>query len=315
VLSGAADGTNQAYGVDAAFGFFQNVTASTFYARTVTTGRTGDNESYQAKFEWTPDRWGVRTQYLKVGADFNPEVGFLRRTDFRKSFGAFRFSPRPANSTTVRKVTTEVSTEYFVNGADDVESKQTTGRFNLEFQNSDQFTVEANANYELLVASFTVVPGAVIGSRGYAFNDALISYALGQQRRVSGTIQAQVGQFYDGHITGLTLSGARVGILKQFSVEPSVAVNHVTLPASAFTQKVYRARSDYAFSSRMFASALLQYSSTDRTFSGNLRFRWEYRPGSELFVVWTDEQDTRAGGLGTLKNRAFVVKLTRLFRF
>ena len=35
----------------------------------------------------------------------------------------------------------------------------------------------------------------------------------------------------------------------------------------------------------MFLSALLQYGSADRTFSSNLRFRWEYRPGSELFVV------------------------------
>ena len=64
----------------------------------------------------------------------------------------------------------------------------------------------------------------------------------------------------------------------------------------------------------MFASALLQYNSSDRTFSSNLRFRWEYRPGSEFFVVWTDEHDTRPNGLG-LRNRAFVVKLTRLLRF
>ena len=42
----------------------------------------------------------------------------------------------------------------------------------------------------------------------------------------------------------------------------------------------------------MFASALLQYNSTDRSFSSNLRFRWEYQPGSELFVVYTDERDT-----------------------
>ena len=57
----------------------------------------------------------------------------------------------------------------------------------------------------------------------------------------------------------------------------------------------------------MFASALLQYNSTDRTFSSNLRYRWEYRPGSEFFVVWTDEHDTRPNGIG-LRNRAFVVK-------
>jgi hypothetical protein len=37
---------------------------------------------------------------------------------------------------------------------------------------------------------------------------------------------------------------------------------------------------------------LPQYSSGDNAFSSNLRFRWEYQPGSELFVVYTDERDT-----------------------
>jgi hypothetical protein len=65
----------------------------------------------------------------------------------------------------------------------------------------------------------------------------------------------------------------------------------------------------------MFASALLQYSSTDGVFSSNLRFRWEYLPGSELFVVYTDERDTLTRGYPDIRNRAFVVKINRLFRF
>ena len=80
-------------------------------------------------------------------------------------------------------------------------------------------------------------------------------------------------------------------------------------------RSVVRARSDYGFSPRMFASALLQYSSTDHTFSSNLRYRWEYLPGSELFVVYTDERDTTTAGYPGLKNRAFVVKVNRLLRF
>ena len=65
----------------------------------------------------------------------------------------------------------------------------------------------------------------------------------------------------------------------------------------------------------MFASGLLQYNSSDRTFSSNLRFRWEYQPGSELFVVYTDERDTTFSRLSYLKNKAFVVKVNRLWQF
>ena len=140
------------------------------------------------------------------------------------------------------------------------------------------------------------------------------SYGFGQ-RRVSGTVSLQRGRFYNGDLTAVGYSGGRVAILKQWSVEPSLSINHVELPAGTFTTTVIRTRTDYGFSPRMFASALIQYSSTDDLVSSNFRFRWEYHPGSEFFVVYTDERDTLAHGYPDLKNRAFVVKINRLLRF
>jgi hypothetical protein len=131
---------------------------------------------------------------------------------------------------------------------------------------------------------------------------------------VSGTLSLQAGEYYDGDIVTLGFSQGRVSITKRLSVEPSFSVSRVELPAGRFTTRLIRSRVDYGFSPRMFASALLQYNSADRTFSSNARYRWEYRPGSEFFVVWTDERDTRSNGIG-LRNRAFVVKVTRLLRF
>ena len=68
----------------------------------------------------------------------------------------------------------------------------------------------------------------------------------------------------------------------------------------------------------MFFSGLLQYNSSADIFSTNVRLRWEYSPGSELFVVYTEDRETdllmpdRWSGL---RNRGFVVKLNRLLRF
>lgn len=312
------DGTNQAYGADVALGFYQNVSIGGYYARTTTTDLTGNNESYQGKFDWQPDRWGYNAEVLKVGRAFNPEVGFLRRTDFTRSYTQGRFSPRPKQSRLVRKYTYVGSLEYYENGTGDVESRQQTGRFNVEFNNSDQFTVEANANYDLLLVPFSPAVGVAIPVGGYQYNDTLITYAMGQQRRISGNVSVQLGEYYSGTIQAVTFSNARVSILKQFSVEPRVSINHVELPTGNFTTEIYGARTDYGFSPRMFLSALLQYGSNDRTFSSNVRYRWEYKPGSEFFVVWTDEQDTNPldpRNRISLKNRAFVVKMTRLFRF
>jgi hypothetical protein len=65
----------------------------------------------------------------------------------------------------------------------------------------------------------------------------------------------------------------------------------------------------------MFVGALLQYNSTSSTFSTNVRFRWEYHPGSDLFVVYTDGRDTHERPRSGLLNRSAAVKLTRLLRF
>jgi hypothetical protein len=128
-------------------------------------------------------------------------------------------------------------------------------------------------------------------------------------------VSLQAGGYYDGTLTGVSYTMGRVSVTKRFSVEPSMSINRVDLPQGRYTAEQYRARTDYGFSPGMFASALLQYSSIDHSFSSNLRYRWEYQPGSELFVVWTDERDTLAGGAAALRNRAFVVKITRLLRF
>ena len=310
-----APGSNQAYGVDSSFAFFQDLTMGGYYARTETPGRSSQNASYQGRFDYAPDLYGGHAEYTTVGQNFNPEVGFLQRTNFSRSFGSLRFSPRPKNSKLVRKYTTEAQLEYIENGAGALETRQQTGRFNIEFQNSDTLTVDATRDYEMLVRPFAIASGVTIQAGRYLFSDVQTSYLFGQQRRVSGTVALQRGQFYDGTITSLNVSGSRIGFTNRWSLEPGISISRVELPVGTFTSRLLRTRSDYAFTTRMFASALLQYNSSDNSFSSNLRFRWEYTPGSELFVVYTDERDALTPGFPGLKNRAFVLKINRLLRF
>jgi hypothetical protein len=312
----AADGagSSQAYGVDAAFSFYQNVSLGGYFARTTAPGRTQDDDSYQARFDYNADRYGVGGSYLKVGDNFNPEIGFVRRDNFRRSFAQVRFSPRPAVVRLVRKYSYSANLEYIENGAGWLESRQQTASFNIEFNNSDRFNAEVNRNYEFLDVPFPVARNVSIPRGGYGFSDVALSYMLGSQHRLSGSLALTRGQFYDGDITTVSFSRGRTSITERLSVEPSFTLSNVSLPHGDFVTRVLRSRVDYGFSPWMFASALLQYNHADRTFSTNFRYRWEYRPGSEFFVVLTDEQDTRRGGVG-LRNRALVVKATRLLRF
>jgi hypothetical protein len=107
----------------------------------------------------------------------------------------------------------------------------------------------------------------------------------------------------------------RVDFTSQFSIEPNVAVNWVDLPEGAFTTNLLRLRATYNLSPRSFIGALVQYNSAEDSFTTNVRFRWEYTPGSDLFVVYGDGRDTLSTAAPALESRSFVVKFTRLFRF
>jgi hypothetical protein len=65
----------------------------------------------------------------------------------------------------------------------------------------------------------------------------------------------------------------------------------------------------------MFTSALVQFNTGTAAVSANWRFRWEYRPGSELFIVYNEQRDTGAVSFPELQNRALIVKVNRLVRF
>ena len=311
----AAAGSNQAFGVDAGFGFYENVSMSGYVAQTKTPGLRREDASYQARFDYGADRYGARAEYLHVGNHFNPEVGFRPRANFNRTLAVMRFSPRPHASARMRKFTWEGTLEYIENGSGVLESRQQSGRFNTEFQNSDQFTTEATRNLERLVRPFGVSRRVTIPVGAYTFSDVVTSYQFGQQRRASGTVSVQLGEFYDGTIKAVSYSSGRVSLLPQMSLEPTMSITRVELPGGGFTTRIYRVRTDYAFSPRRFVSALVQYNSAEDAFSSNVRFRWEYQPGSELFVVYTDERDTASGGVPAIRNRALVVKINRLFQF
>ena len=58
----------------------------------------------------------------------------------------------------------------------------------------------------------------------------------------------------------------------------------------------------------------MQFNVDAKTLSSSVRFRWEFRPGSDLFLVYSDGRDT-SGGSAALLNRTLAVKATRLLRF
>jgi hypothetical protein len=233
----------------------------------------------------------------------------------RRSFARFRFSPRPASMPSIRKLSWLGTVDYIEDGAGRLETRDLDGEFAIEYQNSDRLSVGITESHERLVAPFAITPRVRIPIGEYDFRSGRVAFTFGQQRPISGNLSLERGSFYNGTLTALGFTRSRINVTPRFSLEPNVSLNRVELTNGTFSNTLVGSRMTYTVTPLMFVSALMQYNSSNELVSANVRLRWEYQPGSEIFVVYNDERDSRTAGVPDLRNRAIIVKVNRLFRF
>jgi hypothetical protein len=306
---------NATAGVDADLRFFQNVQTNLYWARTSSPGLRGDDASYRGRFNYAGDRYGFEVDRVVVGSNFNPEVGFVRRTDFALNTLSARFSPRLRPGRLARRLTWQGDLEYLSDaGGDVLEDRSLSGQFGVEFNSSDEVVVTLARQYERLPDDFAISPGVVVPAGGYTYETLRATYTLAQQRKLSGNLSASHGSFYGGTRTSASYSG-RIGFSPNVGLEPNVTLNWVRLPFGDFTARLVGLRFSVAPTARLGFSALTQFNPGSHSLTSSARMRWEYTPGSELFVVYSDGRDTAAGDFPLLLNRSIAVKATRLLRF
>lgn len=311
----ATSEANLSLGLDAGLAFYQNLYINGYYAKTRTDGVRDGDASYRGQFDYRADRYGVMVEHLLVGDHFNPEVGFVKRDNFRQTLTTLRFSPRPTRIRIVRKFTYQADLNYMTDpGGSTLQTRDATGTFKTEFQNGDGLTAQYTNSVDAPQANFALSNGVVIPAGRYDFQSANASYFLGQQHKVSGTAKIGRGSYYGGDKTEASFTG-RVQLTRTMLVEPNLSWNWLNLPQGKFVTRLVTARTSFAPTARAVLSALLQYNSATNTASANVRFKWEYIPGSELFVVYSEGRMTDvASGLPSLQSRGFVVKVTRMLR-
>ena len=301
-------------GIDGNFQFFQNISVVTYYAKTDPRG-VGSDASYRGRFDYTGDRYGFEAEHLSIGEAFNPEVGFVRRVDFRRSYAQARFSPRTRRSRLVRRLVSEAGIDYIENNArTTLMNRDLSGNFDIEFNSSDVLRFSHNRSYEFIPAAFAISPGVVVPVGGYDFHSTRSSYNLGSQHKVSGTVALSHGTLYGGTRTETSYSGY-TSLNKYLAFEPSLNLAWVDLPGGEFTARVLTLRTIITPSPRMMASSLIQFNAASHSLTSSARLRWEYTPGSEFFLVYSDGRNTLVSGAPELLNHSLAVKVTKLLRF
>jgi hypothetical protein len=89
----------------------------------------------------------------------------------------------------------------------------------------------------------------------------------------------------------------------------------IRLPYGDFVNNLVPLKANYAFTTLVNLSALLQYNGQTGQFSSNVRFAWLNRSGTGLFVVYNDRRDLLTSTAIETLGRSFVVKYTRLLDF
>ena len=308
-------GANRALGADATLAFFQNLYIHGFYARSETPGATEGLSSYRGMFEYRGDRYGLVGEHVTVGSHFSPEIGYVQRTDLGRTSLQARFSPRLRGNTVIRKLSWLGSVDHITDASrTTVQNRSAKGTFQVDFQNSDEFHVVYGRDYELLPRDFRIASGVVVPGGGYDYDTTTVSYQLGQQRPLSGRLTAATGGFYGGtkRVARYTL---RFAPRPLFAVEPGISLNRVNLPFGRFNVTQLNSRISIAPSPQLLVSSLIQFDAGARSLSSSVRLHWEYRSGSDLYVVYSDGRDTAMRGFPDVVNRSFAIKLTRLVRF
>ncbi len=314
-VSADGSGTNSLYGVDGNFAPTDHIRFNTFYMATsepdVDTGHAA--ASYMGQFLYDTDLIDITAERLYLGEDFNPGMGFVRRRDFTKNGASFQVAPRPRGIEAIRQFEFKAEANNYDRPDGAMETREYRFDARAIFESSDRLMFDHTITEERLLAGFDLSDEVAVPAGDYRFSRSGVRIRMGSHRRFSGMFRYEFGDFFGGTRQEVMYWG-RVELNQRFSLEPNISLNWITVPAGDVQAQVTRLRASYTVSPRSFVGALVQYNSAAQLISANVRYRWEYSPGSDLFVVFSTNRDGD-DGLSGLSDRAVVVKFTRLFRF
>lgn len=303
---------NRLYGVDSRLRFFdRKLDVISYFLSTETPDRSERGGAGLLGVAWRGDRLTWTGQYEAVDEDFNPEVGFVRRSAMRHANSNVRWEQRVQNSARMRHYFLEGGADYYTNPRGEVETRLQNAGVGLALQNGAEVDVQVENAFDRLVEPFEIRPGIVLPVGDYDYLRYSVSANTDPSLPISGTLTASAGEFWNG--TSRSIDGElNFQPNHHLSVSTTLGINAVELPAGDFTTTLVGTRVLYGFTNGMFLSSFLQYDATINQFSSNTRFRLIHRPLSDLFIVYNERRDTRTE---QLIDRALIVKLTNLFDF
>ena len=307
----SAGSWNTTAGVDASVWPSEALNVQAFYARTWTQGDGGNDDAYRLAADLTGDRFGFNAEALKIGPETEAEMGFITRTDIR-SYRLFNRATLRPRFLGLRKIDVFLAAGYLTNVAGQRQDWSYGPWVTLEWNSGDNVGGFWGEGANVVDESFELGDRVEVPVGDYELENWGIFGSTSSRRPISiGAFWGRTRNF-GGTLVNL---GVGLGVATGPHLKTSLGYsrNEVDLPDGGFVAHRPSLRLSWSFTTRLVASAFLQYNSLDDEFVGNLRLHFIYRPGSDIFLVFNEGRG-REGDPWLLRDRGLVFKITYLKR-
>lgn len=300
----------QAYGADANLWLSNPLVFQSFFAQTHDS-RGATQTAWKVGLDFTKDHWGWFASHMAIDRGFDPGVGFVLRSDIRRSFATFRVSPQP-NGRFLRRTNIFQNFSHLTNIDGRVQDWDYRLTFINELANGDNLIFGYGRIFERLGSSFQFPSGLLIRAGDYYSNVVEANYQSSAKRKFTTFGNAFWQEFYDGELRAF---GGGFG----YTPNAHLAMRwNYSRTSGALNTHLLTMRVNVAFNTRFFINTLVQYNSEANELSTNLRLNFIHSAGSDLFLVYNEGRG-RAGeefsdGLPA-RNREVILKFTKLLRF
>ena len=312
LLGNGSDDQNQTYAIDGRWGIGNNLLLSAWTAKTETPGRTGRDDAFAVSGDYNAALWSAGFGYTQLGADFNSEVGFLTRSDYRKVNGRILRRIRPENLWHLFEIRPHIFYQGFWGFDGFQESEFIHVDSHWEFQTGSEIHTGFNITTEGVRTPFDIIPGVEIPAGTYDHAEIQLVLQGNQSRPLNFSIRATAGGRFGGDRVTLQPT-LRYRIGDKFSSELGYVYNDFDLPVPGgdFTANLARLRLSYSFTPKILLQLLSQYNEVNDRISTNLRFSWLQSANTGLYLVYNEVDDR---GLGAPpRGREFIIKFSHIF--
>lgn len=303
------DDYNRVFAVDGKWGIGNKAEINGFMAKSVTPGIDSKDHAFKILANYNWNGWDLRAGYTEVGEGFNPEVGFLQRSEFRKPeflvFKAHRFK----NAGKLLEIRPHVSYRGYWNFDDQLITGFLHVDNHWEFKSGFEVHTGINFTSERVLQDFNI-SDITVPMGNYKNEELQFILITNPNNAFSLSTRTIIGGYFNGdRISNSGTANLRIG--DRFNSSLTFSHNVIDLPSGELTAIVSGLRLSYSFTPRMFVQSLIQHNNVSNITSVNARFGWLQNANTGLFVVLNVVKDDDL--LDALNNQVFTLKYTHRF--